>query len=102
MQHHRTLIEEIDAFIAATGMGESYFGKKATGNSELVSRLRQGKSVLVTTDQAVRTFIADNHPSDSAPVAGADSAEGSLPESKRESVDAGIQGPSCARDGRAS
>lgn len=45
-------------------MGEAYFGKKAVGNSELVTRLRKGGSVLVTTDEKVRAFIMEHSPTD--------------------------------------
>ncbi len=55
---HEKLIAEIDAFIAATGMGETYFGAKALGNSKLVARLRDGKRVWPDTEQAVRDFMA--------------------------------------------
>lgn len=54
----RPLLEEIDTFLSETGMGESYFGKRATGNSELVSRLRNGRRVWPETEEKVRTFIA--------------------------------------------
>jgi hypothetical protein len=57
---HPPLLEEVEAFLARTKMGEAYFGKKAVGNSELVARLRAGGSVLVTTDEKVRAFMASN------------------------------------------
>lgn len=52
-----TLLQDIDAFLSETGMGESYFGKKATGNSELVSRLRAGGRIWPETEIRVRSFI---------------------------------------------
>jgi hypothetical protein len=54
---HRSLLAEIDAFLGQSGMGESYFGKAAAGNSELVSRLRAGGRVWPETEQKVRSFI---------------------------------------------
>lgn len=54
---HPLLLSEIDAFLAETGMGESYFGKAAAGNSELVSRLRGGKRIWPETEAKVRSFI---------------------------------------------
>ena len=33
------LLAEIEAFLAETGMGETYFGKARGNNSELVGRL---------------------------------------------------------------
>ena len=61
-KHHPTLLEAVEAYLALSKMGETYFGKKAVGNSELVPRLRAGGSVLVTTDEKVRRFMADNPP----------------------------------------
>jgi hypothetical protein len=57
-QHETPLLDLVEAFLRDTGMGPSYFGRAATGNSELVSRLRAGRQVLVSTDAAVRAFIA--------------------------------------------
>jgi hypothetical protein len=51
------LITEIDAFLAETRIGPSYFGKKACGNSELVDRLRDGKPILTSTERKVRDFM---------------------------------------------
>lgn len=54
---HQQLLTEIDAFIAETDMGVSYFGKVASGNSELVQRLRSGGRVWPETQDKVRTFM---------------------------------------------
>lgn len=54
---HPTLLREIDAFLTESGMGESYFGKVATGNSEVVSRLRDGRRVWPETEAKIRSFI---------------------------------------------
>ena len=58
MYTHPSLLCEIDAFLSETGMGASYFGKKAASNSELVERLRNGGRVWPETEQKVRAFIA--------------------------------------------
>lgn len=58
--HHQSLVEEIDAFLSKTGMGVSYFGKRAAKNSELVRRLKSGKRVWPHTEQKIRDFIAAN------------------------------------------
>lgn len=58
MQQHDPLLDEIEGFLAETGMGASYFGKAAVGNSELVPRLRLNRSVLTTTATRAREFIA--------------------------------------------
>lgn len=55
----RKLLSVIEAFIARTGMGESYFGKRATGNSELIARLRAGGRVWPETAAKVVSFIRD-------------------------------------------
>jgi hypothetical protein len=56
------LLSDIEAFLAASGMGASYFGRRATGNSELVKRLRDGRPILTDTERRVRDFIAQNMP----------------------------------------
>jgi hypothetical protein len=54
---HPQLLAEIEAFLSETDMGESYFGKKAAKNSELVARLRAGKKVWPDTETSVRSYI---------------------------------------------
>lgn len=56
--HHKDLVKEIDAFLAETGMGVSYFGKAAVGNSEVVHRLRSGREILPSTEAKIRAFLA--------------------------------------------
>jgi len=55
--HAPSLIAEIERFLADTGMGASYFGKRAIGNSELVARLRAGRRTWPETESKVRQFI---------------------------------------------
>lgn len=57
------LLTDIDAFLAQTGIGPSYFGKAACGNSELVERLRSGGRVWPETEAQVRAFMAERSPS---------------------------------------
>lgn len=38
-------------------MAETYFGKRAVGNSELVSRLRGGGRVWPETEEKARAFM---------------------------------------------
>ncbi len=52
------LLLEVDRFLSKTGMGESYFGKVSSGNSELVKRLRDGRRVWPETAEKVRAFMA--------------------------------------------
>lgn len=56
--HHHDLISDIEAFLQESGMGPSYFGKKAVGNSELLPRLKNGGRVWPETELKVRNFIA--------------------------------------------
>lgn len=51
------LLKEIRQFLSETGMGPSYFGKVAAGNSEVVARLDAGKGVTLVTASKVRAFI---------------------------------------------
>lgn len=52
------LLTDIKAFLDETGMGKSYFGKAACGNSELVERLESGGRVWPETEDKVRAFMA--------------------------------------------
>lgn len=60
MENHLStdLLAEVDAFLAETGMGQSYFGKAAVGNSEIVPRLRAGGRVWPETASKLRDFIS--------------------------------------------
>ena len=60
MKNHRPpILEEIDAFLAEVPMGESYFGKRAVGNSEIVARLRGGGRVWPETIDRLRAFMGE-------------------------------------------
>lgn len=54
-----SLLADIDAFLEASQMGESYFGKAAASNSELVPRLRAGGRCWPETQEKVRAFIRE-------------------------------------------
>lgn len=56
--HHPQLLADIEAFLTETGMGASYLGKAAVGNSEVVSRLRIGRRVWPETEAALVRFMA--------------------------------------------
>lgn len=58
MKKASSLLPEIEDFLARTGMGSSYMGKAAVGNSELVARLRAGGRVWPETEEEVRKFMA--------------------------------------------
>jgi hypothetical protein len=72
----KPLLEEIEAFLNATGLGASYLGKRAVGNSELVGRLRNGGRVWPETDEALRDFMAKYRESKAAKSADGDETSG--------------------------
>ena len=57
MNAHQQLLAEIDAFLAESGMAATTFGKKAAKNSQVVDRMRDGRSVTLRTADRIRKFI---------------------------------------------
>lgn len=55
---YASLIQEIDAFLAETGIGPHRFGILAAKNGRLVERLRGGGRIWPDTELAIRQFIA--------------------------------------------
>jgi len=51
------ILEEIDAFMAETGIGGFRFGMLAIKNGRLVERLRSGGRIWPDTEERVREFI---------------------------------------------
>ena len=64
------LLWEIEAFLRESGMGESYFGQAAVGNSKLVMRLREGRSIEIDTADRIKEFMRQRR--DPAPQAAAE------------------------------
>lgn len=60
MKQKHPILAEIEQYVAAARMSETYFGKKAAGNSELVPRLRDGGGIHFLTEEKVRSFINSN------------------------------------------
>jgi len=56
------LIEDVDQFLAATGMGGYTFGIRAVKNGRLVDRLRSGGRVWPETEHQIRDFMAKATP----------------------------------------
>ncbi len=50
-------VAEIEAFLAASRMKPSDFGREAIGDPSFVTRLRQGRSPSLATADKVRGFI---------------------------------------------
>ena len=57
LEIHKPLVDDIDDFLSETGMSASYFGKIATGNSEVVDRLKRGRTITGLTEQRIRDFM---------------------------------------------
>lgn len=53
----RSLLDEIEAFLSDTGMGDSTFGHRTVNDGKLVKRLRAGGSVLLPTAEKILEFI---------------------------------------------
>ena len=58
------LLAEIEAFLARTGMGPTQFGKLIDNNTNVVKRLRAGKSITTDTADKIRDFIRNYESSD--------------------------------------
>ena len=52
-----TLLSEIEAFMADTGLSAHRVGILAANNGRLVDRLREGRRVWPETEQAVRSAL---------------------------------------------
>lgn len=55
----KQLCADIKAFLKRTGISPSYFGKKATGNSEVVPRLTAGGDVTTETAERLQKFMEE-------------------------------------------
>ena len=52
------ILEQIDAFLARTGMSHWQFGIEAVRDNRFVSRLRAGKGIQLTTIVAAEAWMA--------------------------------------------
>ena len=66
MSIHSELMDEIDAFLGATAMAETTFGREAVNDGKLMARLRGGKGVTTRTVEKLRAFMAANATANSA------------------------------------
>jgi hypothetical protein len=60
MTTRQILVDEIFAFLAATGMAPGTFGHKTANDGKFVDRLRNGGSMTLETAERVRLFIREN------------------------------------------
>lgn len=56
----QAFVDEVEAFLAITGIKSSELGYAATGNPSFVNRLRRGTSPRLTTVDQVRGWIIEN------------------------------------------
>lgn len=62
----KSLISEIDQFLAESGMPEYRLGWLAVNNRRLVERLRAGGRIWPDTEEKVRAFIASQRQNEAA------------------------------------
>lgn len=74
MSERDKLLQEIDKFVARTGVPESRLGMEAVGNPSFVTRLRRGKRIWLDTADKVRVYMRDWKPPRKNPKSAADSA----------------------------
>ncbi|MBI3112900.1 MAG: hypothetical protein HYZ04_00115, partial [Rhodospirillales bacterium] len=51
------LLQEIQAFVRATGIAETTFGRLAANDGKLVARLRDGKGITTRTVEKIRAYL---------------------------------------------
>jgi len=78
----RDLLEEIEAFLAATGIAASKFGLAAINDGHLVANLRKGNSVTLKTADKVRTYMGELRARGIVPAAGFDVARETAPRAR--------------------
>ncbi len=58
MSSDAQLLEEVETFLAATGMNASAFGHAVANEGKLVKRMRDGSSVTLRKADEIRAFMA--------------------------------------------
>ena len=56
------IVPEIDSFLKAHKMAESYFGRRATNDWKLVAQLRAGRRLWPATEARIRAFMENYQP----------------------------------------
>lgn len=62
-----TLLQEIEAFLADTGMSATAFGTKVLNDPPFVQQLRSGRDPKLSTAERIRSFIKEYVPEPAAP-----------------------------------
>ena len=65
-----SLLAEIEAFLAETGMKKTVFGRAALNDGAFVKRLQDGGGVTLSTVDRVRAYIATQRAQATAPQQG--------------------------------
>ena len=52
------LLQEVDAFLQASGMSPTRFSKEATGSNSWYTRLQQGYGTTIDTADTARAYMA--------------------------------------------
>jgi hypothetical protein len=66
MDQRETLLAEIEAFLAGSGMARTTFGRMAVNDGKFVERLAGGGNITIRTMERVRAFIAARPSSEAA------------------------------------
>ena len=61
---NQSFLDEIEAFLARTGMPARKLGHEAVNDRGFVSRLRQGRSPMLTTAEKVREYMRNHSTQD--------------------------------------
>lgn len=56
------LLAEVEAYLVATGMGASTFGKRTLNDGHAVRRMREGRPITSRNMSLIRRFMAENPP----------------------------------------
>ena len=62
MNTRKTIVREVDAFLAASGTAKTNFGRRVLGDPRFVDRLRAGSDITTGTADKIRAYIAENSP----------------------------------------
>lgn len=60
MNTHQALLNDIEAFLAVSGMAPATFGHETVNDGKFVSRLRNGGSCTLQTADRIRKYISEN------------------------------------------
>lgn len=62
MDIQRIILDQVEAYLEASGMKPTIFGLRAVNDGHFVTRLRDGANLTTRTIGRVQAFIAENPP----------------------------------------